>query len=103
MLWRESIASCVAIREECYAEDIKLCEDGGTPGILQAIRTGAAFEIKGSVDNDRIAKLEHKYFVLAMDSWIPNLNISLVGADRPCYQSYAPIFSFDIPSLVSFI
>ena len=94
--------SIYCCNDECYGEDIKLCEDGGTPGIVQAIRTRVAFEIKDLVGNDRIAKLEHKYFELAMDSWLPNLKNSHVGTDRPYYQSHVPIFfvQYSFPGLI---
>ena len=93
-------------QDEYYADDVEIREDAGTPGILQAIRTGLAFKIKDSVGSTMIEKLEHEYFKLAMDSWVPNPYISLMGADRSSYHSSmsrVPIFSFNIPSPVPFV
>ena len=45
--------------DRSYSKDIETREDAGTPGILQAIRTGLAFKVKEIVGTDTIERLEH--------------------------------------------
>lgn len=60
-----------------YIEDIELREDGGTPGILQAIRTALCINLKDQMGVENILKREKEqldYLLSALDK-IPYLHI----------------------------
>jgi selenocysteine lyase/cysteine desulfurase len=62
-----------------YLEDPEHREEGGTPAIIESIRAGLAFKLKGQVGTDRIRKLEHHFIRRAIESWTPNPNIQILG------------------------
>lgn len=68
-----------------YLTDPEHREEGGTPAIIESIRAGLAFRLKGEVGIDRIRELEHSFIRRAIDSWSENPNIEILGnpdADR---------------------
>jgi len=84
-----------------YEETVEAREDAGTPGIVQAIRTGLAFQVKEIVGSDRIEMIErhHCDMVFKLLRW--DMNISLTGSDRLAYFDSirrVPIFSFNVIS-----
>jgi selenocysteine lyase/cysteine desulfurase len=81
-----------------YDPHIEHREEGGTPGIIQAIRCGLAFQLKERVGCDTIEATEQKYSMRALQSWAKHPNIHLVGSDRGAYWSpnRLSIISFNI-------
>ena len=62
-----------------YLTDPEHREEGGTPAIIESIRAGLAFRLKGQVGVDRIRKLEHDFIRRAIASWSENSNIEILG------------------------
>ncbi|MGG3468929.1 aminotransferase class V-fold PLP-dependent enzyme [Neobacillus pocheonensis] len=60
-----------------YYEDIELREDGGTPGILQAIRTALCLNLKNQMGIENMLKREKEQlaFLLPQLEKIPNLHV----------------------------
>jgi selenocysteine lyase/cysteine desulfurase len=85
---------------QVYDTSIENREDGGTPGILQAIRCGLVFRIKEMVGSERIERIEQRHARHAIESWSRNPNIHLIGGDRGAYNDPAKkrlsIISFNI-------
>jgi selenocysteine lyase/cysteine desulfurase len=54
-------------------------EEGGTPAIVESIRAGLVFSLKEKVGTDLIRKLEHEWITRAIESWIDNPNIQILG------------------------
>jgi selenocysteine lyase/cysteine desulfurase len=63
--------------EHHYIEDIELREDGGTPGILQAIRTALCIKLKEQMGVDKILAREKEQLKLLLTGLenIPNLHV----------------------------
>ncbi|WP_154663459.1 aminotransferase class V-fold PLP-dependent enzyme [Neobacillus dielmonensis] len=63
--------------EHQYHKDIEIREDGGTPGILQAIRTAFCLNLKESMGIDNLLKREKQQTALVMAELekLPNLHI----------------------------
>ncbi|MDQ0197813.1 aminotransferase class V-fold PLP-dependent enzyme [Neobacillus ginsengisoli] len=63
--------------EHHYYSDIELREDGGTPGILQAIRIALCLNLKDLMNVERILKREKELLTLLLPNLeaIPNLHI----------------------------
>jgi len=82
-----------------YDPLIEAREDGGTPGILQAIRCGLAFQIKERVGAAVIEAFEQRYGRAAISMWSVHPSIMLMGADRSGFFEYdnrVSILSFNI-------
>ncbi|HEY7372355.1 MAG TPA: aminotransferase class V-fold PLP-dependent enzyme [Polyangia bacterium] len=54
-------------------------EEGGTPAIIESIRAGLAFQLKGSVGHDTIAAMERGFIQRAIASWRQNPGLRLIG------------------------
>ncbi|MDE8602563.1 aminotransferase class V-fold PLP-dependent enzyme [Marinomonas sp. RSW2] len=54
-------------------------EEGGTPGILESIRTGLVFQLKQSVGDKTIEAREHELVQLIDKHWQKNPNIERLG------------------------
>ena len=68
-----------------YLADPEHREEGGTPAIVESIRAGLVFQLKGQVGVDTIREHEHSFIRRAIDSWSTNPNIRILGnpkADR---------------------
>ena len=52
---------------QVYEETIEAREDGGTPGILQAVRCGLAFKLKETVGSERVEHREQGFGQAALD------------------------------------
>ncbi len=67
-----------------YVEDRERREEGGTPGIVEAIRAGLVFKLRGEVGMETITRREHSYVERAMTRLGSNPNIEIVGSkDAP--------------------
>lgn len=62
-----------------YLTDPEHREEGGTPAIVESIRAGLVFKLKGDVGVDRIRRLEHDFISRAIESWSDNPNIEILG------------------------
>jgi len=74
-----------------YLEDIEHREEGGTPAIIESIRAGLVFQLKGAVGSDNIKAREEDMTNRAIDSWSGNPNIEVLGnhdADRLSIVSF---------------
>lgn len=89
---------------ERYIEDR---EDGGTPGILQAIKAGLAFELKEKMmrmpvsdasDESILEAYDHVQCMRTIKAWREHPCIQLVGSDRAAYfaKERLPIISFNL-------
>jgi selenocysteine lyase/cysteine desulfurase len=78
-----------------YEESIEAREDAGTPGIVQAIRTGLAFQVKQMVGSDRIEMIERHHCDMVFKLLQNDMNISLTGCNRLAYfdsKNVSPYF-----------
>jgi len=74
-----------------YLDDIEHREEGGTPAIIGAIRSGLVFQLKRMVGADRIRALEEGFIKRAIASWHTNPNMKILGnpeADRLSIVSF---------------
>lgn len=62
-----------------YLQDLERREEGGTPGIVEAIRAGLVFRIQQAVGTQRIGSLEHQHLQRALDAWRSHPAIDLLG------------------------
>lgn len=62
-----------------YIPDQEHREEGGTPAIIESIRAGLVFKLKGEVGIDRIRRIEHGFIRRAIQSWKSNPNIRILG------------------------
>ncbi|HEX6946283.1 MAG TPA: aminotransferase class V-fold PLP-dependent enzyme [Acidimicrobiia bacterium] len=62
-----------------YVSDPEHREEGGTPAIVESIRAGLVFALKERVGTDLIRKLEHEWITRAIESWMENPNIRILG------------------------
>jgi selenocysteine lyase/cysteine desulfurase len=74
-----------------YLADPEHREEGGTPAIVESIRAGLVFQLKGQVGVDTIREREHSFIRRAIESWSINPNIRILGnpkADRLSIVSF---------------
>ena len=69
----------VGINTEDFIVDIEQREKAGTPGILQTIKAGLAFNLKQQVTTKRIHEAEQRYLRQAMDTFFKEPNIEILG------------------------
>lgn len=62
-----------------YLADPEHREEGGTPAIVESIRAGLVFQLKDQVGVETIRELEHKFIRRAIESWVTNPNIRILG------------------------
>lgn len=62
-----------------YIPDQEHREEGGTPAIIESIRAGLVFKLKGDVGIERIRQTEHGFIRSAIESWRSNPNIRILG------------------------
>lgn len=87
--------------DQDYEKTVEAREDAGTPGIVQAIRTGLVFQVKEMVGSERIERIERHHCEMVFKMLSRNPNISLTGCNRKAYfdsKRRVPIFSFNIVS-----
>lgn len=81
-----------------YHDEVEAREDGGTPGIMQAIRCGLAFAVREKVGIDVIEALCARRCSETIMAWRANDNLLLIGANRRTYHERPrlPIISFNV-------
>ena len=62
-----------------YLDNLERREEGGTPGIVEAIRAGLVFRLQQSVGTDRIAALEHEHLQTALTLWRKHPRMHVLG------------------------
>ncbi len=62
-----------------YHKDIETREEGGTPGIIEAIRAGLCFKLKNEIGEETIDKLETEASQFALSHFNKNPNIFILG------------------------
>lgn len=68
--------------EHAFLDDIEHREEGGTPDIIGAIRTGLVFQLKESVGTDVIKEREDALVHRAIDEWNTHPNIQILGSSE---------------------
>ena len=62
-----------------YLEDPAHREEGGTPAIIEAIRSGLVFHLKQAVGASNIEELETRFITRAIARWSQHPNIRILG------------------------
>ncbi|CAJ1942542.1 unnamed protein product [Cylindrotheca closterium] len=86
---------------QVYEASAETREDAGTPGIIQAIRCGLAFQVKELVGSQRIEAIEREYCKMAFSKLENSDKVELMGSDRGTYfdvDRRVTIMSFNIRS-----
>jgi len=65
--------------EHRYHSDIEHREEGGTPAIIESIRAGLVFKLKGAVGTETIRLLEEDFIKRAIAAWEVEPNIDVLG------------------------
>lgn len=65
--------------EHRYLADPEHREEGGTPAILESIRAGLVFQLKDAVGTELIREREESFIRRAVECWLGNDNIELLG------------------------
>ena len=65
--------------EHRYIPDIAHREEGGTPAILESIRAGLVFQLKGAVGTAAIREKEESFIRRAIASWRADPSIEILG------------------------
>ncbi|MCD2441420.1 aminotransferase class V-fold PLP-dependent enzyme [Agromyces sp. SYSU K20354] len=65
--------------EHRYLDDIAQREEGGTPAIVEAIRSGLVFGLKDAVGVDTIRALEHDFLRRAISAWHDEPTLEVLG------------------------
>lgn len=68
--------------EHRYLADPVHREEAGTPAIIESIRAGLVFQLKGAVGTDVIRAHEHDFVRRAIGSWQGNPRIEVLGNTR---------------------
>jgi selenocysteine lyase/cysteine desulfurase len=66
-----------------YHPDPEIREEGGTPAIVESIRTGLVFALKEAVGADEIQRREGDFARRALESWGANPRIEILGRAEP--------------------
>ncbi len=84
----------VSSEKEEYIHDIETREKPGTPGILQAIKTSLAFQVKEKVSLETIEKIENHYYTKFKKAFEGEDKIVFYGPQRT--EKKIPIVPFNI-------
>jgi selenocysteine lyase/cysteine desulfurase len=68
---------------QTYHPEPEIREEGGTPGIVEAIRAGLVFALKEAVGVEEIRRREHDFARRALASWRANPRIRVLGSPAP--------------------
>ncbi len=71
--------SYVTAFQHWYSDDIERREEGGTPALVDSIRAGLVFQLKQAVGVDTIREHEDSFIRRAVESWLTNPNIEILG------------------------
>jgi len=66
-----------------FIADIEEREKAGTPGVLQILKAGLAFQIKDAIGVEAIERREREWLKRTFDRWLPNPNIEILGNPDP--------------------
>ena len=66
--------------EHVYLDDPEHREEGGTPAILESIRSGLVFQLKDAVGVDAIREREEGFIHRAIERWERNPNLQVLGS-----------------------
>lgn len=88
----------VSKKKHSYTKDVESREEGGTPGIIEAIRAGLVFQLKSSLGLDNIQKRETYLARKGINQLHGNPNIILLGSK---VSPRVPILSFAVRHPVS--
>jgi selenocysteine lyase/cysteine desulfurase len=69
-------------------------EKAGTPGVLQILKAGLAFQIKDQVGIEAIEKRESEWLERTFDRWMGNPNVEILGNPDP--ERRISIISFNL-------
>jgi selenocysteine lyase/cysteine desulfurase len=83
-------------KEHRYFDDPEVREDGGTPGILQAIRTALAIELKEQMGVNNILNREHEILSKLIPAFKSIENLNLLAGD---FEDRLGVLSFVIDGL----
>ena len=84
----------VGMQDQDFIARIEEREKAGTPGVLQTLKAGLVFQIKDAVGTDVIHRREQEYTSRALESWMENDRIEILGNPDPA--SRVGIISFNI-------
>ncbi|MCE8534986.1 aminotransferase class V-fold PLP-dependent enzyme [Ruegeria pomeroyi] len=76
-----------------YSPDLAAREEAGTPNVIGDIRAALAFIVKDAVGADEIARREALYNTMALEGWVDNPHLMLLGTDK---GHRLPFFSFQV-------
>jgi selenocysteine lyase/cysteine desulfurase len=77
-----------------FITDIEEREKAGTPGVLQILKAGLAFQLKDRIGVAAIEKREHELLLRTFDRWKHNPNIEILGNTDP--ERRISIVSFNL-------
>jgi selenocysteine lyase/cysteine desulfurase len=77
-----------------FIADIEEREKAGTPGVLQILKAGLAFQIKDQIGVQAIEAREHELLVRTFDRWKDNPAIEIMGNQDP--ERRISIVSFNL-------
>lgn len=83
----------VSKKKYSYSKEIEAREEGGTPGIIEAIRAGLVFQLKSSIGIDNIERRERYLARKGINQLHGNPNIILLGSKT---SPRVPILSFAV-------
>src|SRR3990172_6878256 len=73
---RGGTVAYVTPTEHRYLDDIEVREEGGTPAIIESIRAGLVFQLKGAVGAETIRRREESFIRRAIASWCDEPNLA---------------------------
>jgi selenocysteine lyase/cysteine desulfurase len=73
----------VSTEEHVYLDDPEHREEGGTPAIIESIRAGLVFQLKGRVGAEAIRDKEEDFIDRALERWGGASGVQVLG-DRGC-------------------
>jgi selenocysteine lyase/cysteine desulfurase len=84
----------VGMQDQDFIARIEEREKAGTPGVLQTLKAGLVFQIMDAVGTDVFHRREQEYASRALESWMENDRIEILGNPDPA--SRVGIISFNI-------
>lgn len=69
----------VTPEDHLYADHLERREEGGTPAVIESIRTGLVFQLQAAVGTKEIEHREHDFVTRAIARWRNNPNIEILG------------------------
>ena len=87
--------------EHDYLDDIETREEGGTPDIIGAIRTGLVFQLKEAVGTDEIKRREKRLVQRAIAAWSDHPGIEILGNPDTERLSIVSLWCATLPTLMA--